>query len=185
MYRITLYFLLLVLCCGCQRSCIEFDPFVTYHVNPCILQDRPSAFEPPSPEECRTDWGKELRIGYVFVKEQDYYRAITAFKRALVLLPPSKSAMKFQIEYAIFQSYYLGCKYREAIESYEASTLNRVTPDFPAFRELLIMLYDSYLKIDEECKAQNILESIKSHCPEDAELLQTSTAILEADFSAL
>lgn len=170
---------------GCQKYCDEFNPDLSYFPNPCVLQSRPSAFEPLTSAEGHRDWGKELRIGYAFADEQDYYRAITAFKRTLVLLPPKERARQEQVHYAIFQSYYFAYKYQDAVEAFEAGPLQNVSKEFPAFKDLLIMLYDCYQKVGNETKACRILSLIESECPCEASALKLSKAFLEADFCAI
>lgn len=170
---------------GCQKYCDEFTPNIEYVPFPYVIQCRPSAFPPLSSEECRTDWGKELRIAYVFAQEQDYYRAITAFKRTLVLLPPKELDRKNQTEYAIFQSYYLARKYQEAVEVFEASALQNVSKEFPAFKDLLVMLYECYVKINSETKAARIYQILECEYPTEATGLGISSAFLKADFVAI
>lgn len=182
--QISILLLLLVLC-SCQKTCDEFEPTITYFPHPCLIESRPSAFPEPGPDEVRTDWGKELRIGYAFAKEQDYYRAITGFKRALVLIPPKRIERRNQIEFCIIQSYYFAYKYQEAIEAFESSCLSNVNTEFPAFRDLLIMLYDSYVKTCHEDKAQQILNTLEANYPADAEKLKLNAAFIDVDFPSI
>ncbi len=167
---------------GCQKYCDEFTPNMEYVPYPYVTQCRPSAFLPLTSEECHLDWGKELRIAYVFAGEQDYYRAITGFKRALVLLPPKEINRKNQIEFDVFQSYYLATKYQEATEAFEASGLQNVSKDFAPFKDLLIMLYDCYHKTGRDTKAAEIFNIIQCEYPTEASRLSLSTAFLKADF---
>ena len=170
---------------GCTKYYDEFTPNMEYVPYPYVTQCRPSAFPPLNSEECHTDWGKELRIAYVFAAEQDYYRAITGFKRSLVLLPPNELRRKDQIEFDVFQSYYLAFKYQEAIEAFEASGLQNVSNAFPPFKDLLIMLYDYYHKIDSETKAADIYKIILCDYPSEASRLSLSTSFLKADFVSI
>lgn len=183
--KVLLCALALLPVCGCQKYCDEFAPQLNYFPNPCVVQSRPSAFEPLSNEERRSDWGKELRIGYAFVDEQDYYRAITSFKRSLVLLPPKERSRREQVHYDIFLCYYLAYKFQEAVEAFEGSPLENVSNQFPAFRDLLISLYDCYQKVGDETKACKILSILENECPNEASSLKLSTAFLDADFSAI
>lgn len=178
--------LLLFSCSACQKIAQEFEPAIVYFPNPIMLASRPSAFAPLTPQECRSDWGKELRVGYRFSMEQDFYRAITAFKRALIFLPLSQKERKMQIEYDVFHAYYLAYKYQEAIEGYESSSLYcGMTVNFPACRDLLLQLYESYRHIGEDEKAAQTLTHIMSLFPEEGAHLKLSTAILDADFPAI
>lgn len=170
---------------GCQKYCDEFNPNLAYFPNPIVIQSRPSAFPELTDDESRRDWGKEIRIAYAFAEDQDFYRAITGFKRALILIPSKEYARRDQINYAIVQSYYLAYKYQEAIESYESSQLANISRDFPAIQEFLIILYDSYRKIDDEAKACAILSIIEQEFPELAAQLQLSTAFLRSDVTTI
>lgn len=170
---------------GCQKYCDEFEPNLSYFPNPCVIQSRSSAFEPLSPQECYKDWGKELRIGYAFADEQDYYRAITAFKRTLVLLPRKERARQEQVHYDIFQCYYFAYKYQEAVEAFESGPLQNVSKTFPAFKDLLIMLYDCFQKIGDAAKACKILSLIETEFPCDGSALSLSKAFHDADFCSI
>lgn len=170
--------------CGCQRNCEIFEPHISYYPNACLLESRPSAFHGLSHVEGHTDWGKEMRAGYAFTAEQDYYRAITSFKRALVFLPAEFKARKLQLQYAIVQAYYLGCKYESAIEAFEASDLCFTQKDFPAHRDLLILLYDIYMHEECQVKACEIMKILQADFPEDAESITLSSAFGKADFPA-
>jgi tetratricopeptide (TPR) repeat protein len=183
-HTLTTALLSLLLLCSCQRNCEELEPKITYFPNPVLIESRPSAFTGLTPQDGHSEWGKELRVAYAFANEQDYYRAITAFKRALVFLPHSQVDRKFQIEYDIVHAYYLGYKYKGAIEAFEESSLPTVPIEFPAFRQLLIILYESYIKISREEKALEILKTIECFFPDDAEKLRLGTALLNADFPA-
>ncbi|MBA2727060.1 MAG: tetratricopeptide repeat protein [Parachlamydiaceae bacterium] len=170
-----------IFCSSCQRSCEPFKPNICYYPPPCLIESRPSAFTPLTAEECKSDWGKEIRLAYAFGKQQDFYRAITGFKSALVFLPKNKLERKMQIEYGIIQSYYLGCKYRDAIEYFEGCELLYAPKDFPAYHDLLILLYDAYLKIDNEEKACNMLGVINQEYPNEANTLILSKGFLDGD----
>lgn len=185
MKQLFLCLFVLVLASSCQKVCDEFNPDIVYFSNPITIASRPSAFSPLISLEARSDWGKEVKIAYAFAKEQDYYRAITAFKRALVFLPVNLPARKLQIEYAIFHCYYLAYKYEEAIEAFQGSSLECVTGEFCAYRELLIQLYECYCKCGNETDAERIFSFIERDFPEDAETLKITDAVLEANFPAL
>jgi tetratricopeptide (TPR) repeat protein len=185
MKTVLIYISAALLCCGCQRTCEKFEPNITFYPNPAILECRESAFPPLNKDERLTEWGKQLRLAYAFGNDQDYYRSITAFKSALVFLPPRLNERKWQIEYGIVQSYYLGCKFQDAIEYFEASTLLNCSKEFSPYRDLLIMLYDAYLQCDYFEKACNVLTVINNEYPELANDLELSTAFKEADFVSI
>lgn len=168
---------LVTLLTGCQPSCRKMEPVIVYTSQPCEVSGLPSAFPPFSFEEQRQEWAKELLIGDVFARELDLYRAITCYKRALVLLPPDRLDRKIQIDYDLILAYYLGQKYQEAIDIFEASELAVANPLFPAFNNLLLILYDSYLQLGQEDKAARILELIEKCSPETAHDLELYTIL--------
>jgi hypothetical protein len=111
-------------------------------------------------EEQPSDWAREYKIGVAFSKEGDLYRAITAYKRALFLLPSHLKERREQIEYDLILAYYLGGKQQEALNVFENSPLQQATPLFPPFDELLLILYDCYRSTHQEGKAEQILALI-------------------------
>jgi hypothetical protein len=137
-------FCLLVL--GCQSKNNVIEPTIFYAPTQSQIENLPSAFPPLMKEEARKEWGRELYLGARFACELDYYRAITALKRAQFLIPKSEEARLHQIEFSIVQCYYLGQKYQDAVLAYENSTLRETSPTFPAFKDLLLMLTDAYSK---------------------------------------
>lgn len=166
---------------SCQPVDCQFEPVIEYYPNPVLLQARESAFEPLSSKECRRDWGKEMLIAQDFAKEQDYYRAITAFKRALFLMPSHERQRKPEIEFCIIQAYYFGCKYQEAIETFEKSSLLFASPDFPPLQDMLTMVYECYLQIGDCERAENVLKHFEQINCGKAAKLQAYGAFMSAD----
>jgi len=175
--------LLILLSFGSCRTKHEskVDVRLSYTPPDSFIQDLPTPFEELSPVERRQDWGRELRIGTGFGKEPDLYRAITAFKRALILTPTSAVSRRLQLEFNIAISYYLGGKYRPVIDTFENSGLMNVTKAFPPFETLLIILYDSYHKVDDEEKALKVMNLLETYFPETANNLKLSTALSEGE----
>lgn len=167
------------------NPCPPFEPDVQYCVTDKRVQALPTPFPALSKNELQQLWGKELYLGSRFADEADFYRAITAFKSALFLIPAKELSRKAQIEYSIFLSYYLAAKYKEAIETYENSSLPLSASSFPAYRELLITLYDTYGKIECTDKQGHVYELIRQDFPDLADTLSLSSAIIEADFCFL
>lgn len=104
------------------------------------LKKRPCPFPQLTCEELQDEWAKELKIGYAFAHEGDFYRAITAFKRARILTPCKRVQ---EIDYAIILSYYLAEKYEEVLTCFQGASFSK---DFPAYQDLLIILYDTERK---------------------------------------
>lgn len=149
---------------GCQLTTCQLEPHIVC-TPPSNLTRLPSAFSELSEEESKQEWAKELMIGDAFAREGDFYRAITAYKRAL-FFQHEYNQRRLQIEYDIILCYYLGNKYCEAIAAFERSCLTSVSPSFPAFNQLLLMVYDCYLHEENEEKAASILETIQKFSPE-------------------
>lgn len=170
-----------ILLSGCQIASCKFEPSITYTPQARLVEALPSPFPKLTIEEVRKDWGKELLIGLNFATELDLYRAITAFKRSLILLPANRMDRREQIEYSIMECYYLGLKYVDALDIYQKGRLNMATERFPAYRDMLIMLYDCYQKTDQCEKAALILEIIETVDKEAADRLKLSTAFIEGD----
>lgn len=132
-----------------------------------------------------TNWGREYEIGLAFAKELDLYRAITAFRRSAILLGTKDMKRLQEAEYNIILSYYLGKRYEEALQTFTCSHLRSVDPSFPAYHDLLIILYESNLATQESLAAEVILDHIQKFYPETAKELALSTALKHADIQIL
>jgi len=152
--------LLVLMGCCHSNSCL-LEPNLTYEPPLTLVDSLPSPFKPLSVDEVKSDWGKELLIAQTFVREMDLYRAVTGFKRALILAPLDKVDRRLQMEYGILYSYYLGRKYPEVVQTFETSALTNVGGDFPAFKDLLIILYDSYQEDGQSLKAERLFPLIE------------------------
>lgn len=184
----TLSIVILHLCallCGCHPGSYLVEPNITYLPQKQEFESLPAAFSKLSEQELRQEWGRELKIGIAFARELDLYRAITAFKRSLVIMPPDCLERQLQTVFYLVQSYYLGEKYHEVIESFECSPLTTVSSSFPAFRELMIILYDAYRKTDQLKKAQLALTIIKNGDPETALNLSLYSAVNEGNLAEI
>lgn len=176
---------LLLIATSCQKNLCELEPQIVFLPPASLIEQQDSPFQALTPAEMRQEWARELFIGKSFAKELDLYRAITGFKRALFLLPRANADRKMEIEFGIIKSYYLGQKYQDAVESFEKGTIADVTPDFPAFHDLIIMLYESYYKlgdIEKSCRMLSILETFE---PQTAKNLELSATVEEANIGAL
>lgn len=183
--RIKIWFgtvvILFLTSCQFNSTCIE--PNICYVPQPRLIEARPSPFPKLTKEELSFEWGKEIYVGLNFANELDLYRAITAFKRALIFLPKNQKDRRLQIEYSIVECYYLGLKYRDALEYFESSHLNTITRDFPAFKELMIMIYDCYQKTDQCEKADKIGGFLEEFDCEVAAKLKLHEAFEQGDLT--
>jgi tetratricopeptide (TPR) repeat protein len=142
---------------GCSPRSHLLEPEITYCPQERHLEELPSAFSPLKQAELNTAWGKELVIGASLARQLDLYRAVTAYKRGLILIPPGYEARQQQLEYGLFLSYYLGQHYSEAVEVFEGSEqLQAITADFPAIHELLVSLCDSYYRSEQPEQALRV-----------------------------
>lgn len=115
-------------------------------------------FEPLTAEEKMTDWGKEYQIALMFAEDFDLYRAITNFKRAVCLAPVDEMKRRLELHYLTALSYFLGKKYVEVIYTLESTPLAQVNKDFPAYNDLLLILYESHTQLGREEHAEHILK---------------------------
>lgn len=179
--KIPLLLLSLLLAAGCYRVPDRLDPRVNYQLQDQHLQALHSAFPPLSLEERSSDWGREILIGQAFAEQLDLYRAISTFKRAEILLPSSESSRKLEVQYDILFCYFLGKKYDEAIEAFEKSGLSNVDKTFPAYRDLLLILYECYGEMESREKQDRIFELMQKSFPDTAEKVQLSCALRQGN----
>jgi len=177
--------LLLILFSGCNPRAYDIDACVTFEPPEAYIQSLPSSFEPLTPAELETDWGRELHIANQFGPDLDLYRAITGYKRALILIPKSQEERKNQIEYHILYSYFLAGKYQEVVDHFEKSQLAQVPQDFPAYRDMLVIIYFSYDKTGHPYRRDAILRFIHEYDQQLAEDLEMSLHISNGDLCAV
>lgn len=177
--------ILLLSLTSCFRADTSLEPRLELVVKARDLRSLPTPFPALLPGEKRQDWGKEYLVGARFARELDLYRAITSFKRARFLLPKAEKKRGKEIDYQIALCYYLGDRYEEAIDTVQTSALCEITPSFPAYQELLILLSDSYHHTGDEERAAYFDKLLESENPEVAETLSLSQALAHADLPRL
>lgn len=170
---------------SCHRVPDQIEPTLNYAVQDRYLKSLPSPFPPLSETEEDTSWGKEYMIGMAFAHQLDLYQAITAFKRAEILLPETEKERRLEVQYEILLCYYVGKKYADVIDTFNQSDLKRIETTFPARHDLLLVLYDSYLQEGEDNEAMRILQIIHQMEPEEAPELALSNALIHADFPTI
>jgi hypothetical protein len=175
----------LLILTSCFRVGNELEPQLNYAVQDRYLKSLPSPFPPLTDAEAAQDWGREERVGLGFAHELDLYQALTSFKRASFLLPPTLTERKLQIEYDILLCYYYGRKYAETVYSFDSGPLRSTTPTFTPHQDLLVILYDSYLNLQESDKADHVLSYMQSTYPATAQKLSLSKSLLKGDIPAL
>jgi hypothetical protein len=154
---------------GCVAVDRKIDPVIVYTPPAERINRLPSAFPLFSNDETSQEWCREAIIGNAFAAELDLYRAITCYKRARILLPQSAVERRLQLDYNIIFAYYLGRQYQEAINTFEESALMEANPRFPAFGNLLVILYECYRERDQIDKADTLFNLIEKCSPETAE----------------
>lgn len=123
------------------------------------LPSLPALSQPLSTEEKTAPWGQECYIGIQFAKQGDFYRAITAFQRALILLPPKHIQRKPSIEYMILLAYYLGERFEDALDFFAHSSPAFRQEPHPHHQDVLAILYDCYLQTQNTPRARQLLHS--------------------------
>lgn len=179
MKRMIPLILVLFVAVGCYRVPDKIEPQVNYSVQDKYLKSLPPPFPPLSPTEKKEPWGQEYVIAQRFGEHLDLYRAITTFKRSEFLLPAGKQTRLEEIQYQILLSYYLGKRYEEVTQEFVHSALYTATKTFPAYHDLLVIMYESYLETGDTEKAEYVLRVIDHHYPETAKKLRLSTVMIE------
>ncbi|MES2198618.1 MAG: tetratricopeptide repeat protein [Chlamydiota bacterium] len=171
----------LILSSACTRVPEQIEPKIDYSVQDRYLLRLPSPFLPLSEEEEEKEWAREYKIAMGFAHELDLYQAITAFKRALFLLPKKERQRQIELQYEVLLCYYIGKRYSEVVQTFDTSGLRFVGAEFSASHDLLIILFDSYNHIKEPEKAQKILDYMQVHYPEEAQKLALSQSLQEGN----
>lgn len=159
----------LLITTSCHKTCDAMSPLLT---SPKIGKDiafGKTPFESLSAEEKQEPWGKEWLIGKAFALEGDYYRALTSFKRGLILVPSLETKRIFQFRFAIFLTYYHADKFLDAVETFERYHLIETDASFPGLSTLLTAAFHAYLQIGNEEMAQLILSRLQQIDPETSE----------------
>lgn len=170
---------------SCYRVEEKLEPKISYNLKENHIKNLKNPFKVITLEERSQDWAKEFIIAKKFAKELDLYRAITNFRRAEILLDEDNVYRQQEIEYNIVLSYYLGQKFEETVEYFEKSSLCYVDKSFEAYKDLLIILYESYRETDDDEKTQKILELLTEAYPETEKKIALSTALIDADITTL
>ena len=181
---LTILFASLIIA-GCYRVTDKIEPRLSYQVQDQHLAHLHTPFSSLNDEEKISDWGKELIIADAFLKDLDLYRAVSTYKRAEILIGASSLARKTQIQYGILLCYYLGKHYDDAVESVNKSHLANVDKSFPAYHDLLLILYECYHEMNCPEKEECIYELMKKDFPQTAEKLQISRALRAGDLDQI
>lgn len=171
----------LIVLSGCKRVPEQIEPTLSYAVQDKYILALPSPFPPLSGQERATDWGKEMQIGLGFAHQLDLYQAITAFKRAEFLIPPEEKARHLEAQYEVLLCYYMGQRWQDVIYTFDHSQLKYTDPSFPAFHDLLLIMFETYDRENLESQTAQIHQLILQHYPEEGQKLLLSHALIKAD----
>lgn len=185
MLRIKIFCCVLLTLTACYRVPNKIEPKVSFAEQEHYVKMLPAAFPPLSYEELQTPWGKEYNIALAFAERYDLYRAVTAFKRAEILMPSSEAQRKKEAAYYTLLCYYLGYRYADVIEEFNQSDLRYVEPSFKTYHDLLVILYESYLNLKDDEFADHTMKLIETHFPATASKLKLSTALSEGNVRVL
>lgn len=166
---------------SCQRVPDKIEPTLSYAVQDKYLLALPSPFPPLTEEEKAKDWGREMQIGFGFAHQLDLYQAITSFKRAEFLMPPEEKTRLLEAQYEILLCYYMGKKGKDVIDTFDRSQLRYADQSFPAFHDLLLILFETYNQEDMEAQAHRILQLIFQYYPDEGQKLMLSNALTQGD----
>lgn len=170
---------------GCTPKSYDLEPRISFTPDARQIARMESGFPPLELEERKEAWSKELVIGNALARELDLFRAITAFKRAKILLPIDRPERRLQLEYAIVLCYYLGNKWQDVVCYFEDSELVDAPLDFPALDELLLILYDSYSHLSQLDRAEAYWNLLHQRDAQKADQAKLSQAFLHADLCAI
>lgn len=179
--------LCMLICCisACYRVPDQIYPHVDSGTQEQYLSHLHSAFPALSVDERNSDWGREWVIAQAFAKELDLYRAVSTLKRAAILIPHTLEERTLEIEYQILLCYFLGHKYEDAIREFEQGGLAHVDKSFPAYHDLLLILYECYGETENWERQTCILGLLRTSYPETAQKLEISEALREGNLPEL
>jgi tetratricopeptide (TPR) repeat protein len=181
-FRVVAYVASALVLASCYTKNVDtINPNLSIKPSEEHLQERSSPFSPLSSGEYKEEWGKEYHIGRAFALELDFYRALTSYKRALILIPEGKKIRSMEIQYNMVLCYYLAGKHAEAINAFESTDLSAVDEAFPAYRDLLIILHDSYSHTGNIERTKQALELLEEVSAEDANVTALSHALRRGD----
>lgn len=167
---------------SCKQPPIPFRPHVEFAPSAEGIKAGLSPFPAIASPENVAD---EQRIGETFAHKRDFYRAITAFERAEILLKGRDIPTILQLQYEVLLSYYLAGKYEEAFTYFEKSALPVAAgPSFPAWRDMMIIVYDSSARTCRTAYAKTLLGHLKTVDKDLADKLAIYSAIRVGDMRA-
>jgi len=157
----------LLLLVGCVRA-PHPPPPLSLVPDAWSIKRLPSGFPALNPQEGA--WAQEVIIGRAFAREADFYRALTAFKRALILLPADQTDRRLEVQYDIVLSYCLAQRWQDALMAYRSSELSQAPPTFPAHRDLLLLVQEILLQTGDPEGAARIDRGLSDQDRSDSQI---------------
>ncbi|MBF8263120.1 MAG: hypothetical protein HW387_785 [Parachlamydiales bacterium] len=170
---------------SCYRVSDKIEPRINDPIQELHFSRLHSPFAPLSEDEEMADWGREMRIALFFAKDLDLYRAVSTYKRAEILIGNKDPGRKTEIQYDILLCYYLGQHYDDAVDMVNKSALAHVDKTFPAYHDLLLILYECYHKMNCTEKEDCVFEMIQKDFPETAEKMNVSRALTSGNLDQI
>ena len=168
-------------CTGCTKVPDQIEPTISHSVQDRYLTSLPSPFSPLSEEERAQDWGREMLIGHAFAAQLDLYQAITAYKRAEILIPAERKSRLLEIQYEVLLCYYVALKWDDVIYTFQNSQLKTADSSFPVLHDMMLILYDTYIHQGDEREAERTLNLIHAYFPDESQKLYLSKALIQAN----
>jgi|JI9StandDraft_1071089.scaffolds.fasta_scaffold08942_3 hypothetical protein len=170
---------------SCLSTSRILTPHLDFSVQDKYIKSLPLSFTPLSSEEKKEMWGHEAYLGHLFAQNLELYPAISALKRAHLLVPKENKARKEEIEYGILYCYYLGKKYQDVTDTFEETSLQNVDSSFPLFKDLLTVVSECYIKNKELDRAAFTLQTLHKFHPDHTKKLLYSLALSKGDLDSI
>lgn len=132
-----------------------------------------------------SDCLREFKLGIALAEKSEAELAIQSFKRAEVSAPESPKEIRMALQYAQLWVYYQNYRFEEATRYFEKVDLLFAGESFPQFKELLLMMFESYERSEQFTKADHVLERIKKSYPHEVQQRLLSRALFRKDFKKI
>ena len=167
-YARNLLIVLLFLLSGCsphvqkEQSLLAYYPTETERLS---LADYP---EKEAPISHSSQWGREMLIGREFAKEGDWYRALTSFRKARILLQLDNALTQereARLAWSEALIYGFSGKWKEVLSTWERYR-DRLPTLSPAMQEQwVILLYAAYMQEARKEEAEALMSSLSQESP--------------------
>lgn len=132
-----------------------------------------------------SDCYKEFKLGVALAEKSEEELAIQSFKRAEVAAPENLKEIRMAIQYAQLWVHYQNYHFEQAARYFEKGDLLFARESFPQFKELLLMMFESYERTQQFTKADHLLERIRKSYPNEVQQMLLSRALFRKDFKKI